>query len=70
LEVQFSINSSSVSRANRARIDTAPQVSSNPLGCCGDRSEKAIVPFVGAVEAFNSLPSHGFGAAESKKMEF
>jgi hypothetical protein len=32
--------------------------------------KKAIVPFVGAVEAFNSLPSHGFGAAESKKMEF
>ena len=31
--------------------------------------EKAIVQFGGAVEVFSNLHSHGFGAAESKKME-
>ena len=32
--------------------------------------EKAVVRFGGAVEAFSGLRSHGFGVAESKKMEF
>jgi hypothetical protein len=31
---------------------------------------KAIVQFGGAVEIFSGLRSHGFGVAESKKMEF
>ena len=32
--------------------------------------EKAMVQYGGAVEVFNILQLHGFGAAESKKIEF
>ena len=47
------------------------QVSSSPLGCCGDSKRKnGKLLFGGAVEVFSILRVRGFGAVGSKKMEF